>query len=140
MYGSHMARPQTPRPAAPRQARTPQANAYQSNSILTASPGKLLLMLYDGAIRFCGIAEEAIAAKDIGTRNTNLIKVQDIMTELRVTLDHKPDPVFAEKMSALYIFFEKELMLANIENDAKKVNWVKTQLTDLRDTWSKIIK
>jgi flagellar protein FliS len=135
-----MARPQTPRPAAPRQSRAPQANAYQSNSIMTASPGKLLLMLYDGAIKFCNIAEEAIAAKDIGTRNTNLIKVQDILTELRITLDHKPDPIFAEKMSALYIFFEKELMLANIENNAKKVNWVKNQLIGLRDTWAKVIK
>jgi flagellar protein FliS len=135
-----MARPQTPRPAASRPARAPQANAYQSNSIMTASPGKLLLMLYDGAIKFCNIAEEAIAAKDIGARSTNLIKVQDILTELRVTLDHKPDPIFAEKMSALYIFFEKELMLANIENNAGKVRWVKNQLIGLRDTWAKVIK
>ncbi len=119
--------------------RAQPANPYQSNSVLTASPGKLLLLLYDGAIKFCNIAEDAIDNKDIFTRNTNLIKVQDILTELRITLDEKPDPEFATKMKALYIFYEKELMIANIENDKKKVNWVKGQLIDLRDTWAKVV-
>ncbi len=140
MYGSQMARPQQQRSMASRPPQNSYSNAYQQNSINTASPGKLLLMLYDGAIKFCNIAEDAINNKDIGLKNTNLIKVQDILTELRISLDPKHDPEFCTKMSALYVFMEKELMIANIENDKNKVIWVKKQLTDLRDTWAKIIK
>ena len=65
------------------------ANAYQRNAIMTATPAELTLMLYDGAIKFCNIGMMAIEKKEIEKANTNLKKAQAIITELRVTLDHK---------------------------------------------------
>ena len=52
---------------------------YNNNKIMTASPAELTLMLYDGAIRFCNIAESAIDANDIQKAHTNIIKVQKII-------------------------------------------------------------
>ena len=65
------------------------AQLYQKNSIETASPAKLTLMLYDGAIKFSHIAIEAIDEGDIEKAHKNIVKVQNIIVEFRSTLDMK---------------------------------------------------
>lgn len=65
------------------------AMQYQRNAIQTASPAKLTLMLYDGAIKFANMAIEAIDKGDIEKANNNIIKVQNIIVEFRSTLDMK---------------------------------------------------
>ena len=63
------------------------AQMYQQGSVKTASPAKLTLMLYEGAIRFCNIAKEAIEAEEFEKANINIMKAEKIIVELRVTLD-----------------------------------------------------
>lgn len=65
------------------------AQMYQANSVNTASPAKLTLMLYEGAIKFCNIAKEAMDEGNIEKTNINIQKAEKIIVELRVTLDMK---------------------------------------------------
>ncbi len=62
-------------------------NAYQQTAIQSTPPDKLLIMLYDAAIRFLNLAKDAMARQDFAKANTNLLKTQDIITELMVTLN-----------------------------------------------------
>lgn len=65
------------------------AQMYQKNAVQTASPAKLTLMLYDGAVKFTNIAIEAIEAGDIEKAHNNIVKAQNIIVEFRSTLDMK---------------------------------------------------
>lgn len=65
------------------------AQEYNRNKILTASPAELTLMLYEGAIKFCNIALIAIEKGDLQKAHTNIKKAEDIITEFKVTLNHK---------------------------------------------------
>lgn len=114
------------------------ASVYQEKSISTASSPKLLLMLYEGAIKFCRFAEIAIDEKNMEARNKNLIKVQNIISELTVTLNLDAGEI-AEQLSVLYDYMQYETMQANIHNDKEKVTEVKKILEELRDTWGQII-
>ena len=67
------------------------AQEYNRNKILTASPAELTLMLYEGAIKFCNIAIVAIEKKDYEKANINIKKAENIITEFKVTLNHKYD-------------------------------------------------
>ena len=105
-------------------------NAYQRNAILTASPAELTLMLYDGAIKFCNIAIMAIEKKDMEKAHVNLKKAQAIISELRVTLDHKY-PVW-EDFDRVYDYnMSKEI---DIIEDALKY------IREMRDTWKEVMK
>ena len=74
------------------------AMQYQRNAIQTASPAKLTLMLYDGAIKFANMAIEAIDKGDIEKANNNIIKVQNIIVEFRSTLDMKYPVILRSSM------------------------------------------
>lgn len=122
---------------------TPGGNTYKSNAVMTAAPGKLLLMVYDGAIKFCKEAEDCIENTtdilSIDRKNKALIRAQDILTELRVTLKDDVDPDFSKGLKDLYVYMEKELMIANAENNKAKIVAVRTLLSDLRDAWAKVV-
>ena len=90
-------------------------NAYQRNAILTASPAELTLMLYDGAIKFCNIAIMAIEKKDMEKAHVNLKKAQAIISELRVTLDHKY-PVW-EDFDRVYDYIYRRLVEGNMSKE-----------------------
>ena len=100
----------------------PNAYAQYNNSkILTASPAELTLMLYDGAIKFCNIAEEAIDNKDIEKAHNNIIKVQNIIDYLRKTLDMKYE--VAKEFENIYVYLNQRLLEANIKKD-KEIFWL----------------
>src|SRR6056297_1637228 len=98
--------------------------AYETNNVTTASPKKLLIMLYDGAIRFCRLAELAIRENNIEKKNEHLKRAQDILTELAATLNFEAGET-AHQLSALYAFMTRELVDANIHMDAEKVQGVR---------------
>ena len=83
------------------------AEMYQQNSVKTASPAKLTLMLYDGAVKFCNIALDAIDAGNIQKANDNIKKVENIIVELRVSLDMKY-PV-AKEFDTVYDYIYRRL-------------------------------
>jgi len=111
---------------------------YRQTAVQTSSPEKLLLMLYDGAIRFLGQAIKAIEEKDVAGRNTNLLKAQDIVREFMSTLNM--DYEISNNLLGLYDFFLQRLIEANIKNDKEIIQEVQGWLIELRDTWTEASK
>lgn len=112
--------------------------AYANNKITTASPAELTLMLYEGAIKFCNIAITAVEQKDIQKAHNSIMKVQDIIEEFQVTLDHKY--AVAKDFDAVYAYLLRRLIEANIKKDAEILNEVLGHLRTLRDTWKEVMR
>ena len=112
--------------------------AYANNKITTASPADLTLMLYEGAIKFCNIAIVAIEEKDIMKAHTNIMKVQRIIEEFQITLDHKY--ATAKDFDEVYTYLMRRLREANIKKDKEILEEVLTHLRTMRDTWKEVMK
>lgn len=110
-----------------------QQNKYLQNSVQTATPAQLLIMLCDGAIRFCRLGIESIKKKEYQAANTNLGKVQDIISEFIITLDK--DAPIAQTLLPLYDYFNRRLIEANIKKDHVPAEEVLGYLLDLKSTW-----
>ena len=105
---------------------------------MTASPAELTLMLYDGAIRFCNIAETAIEVKDIQKAHNNIVKVQRIIDYLRQTLDMKY-PV-AQDFENIYVYLSRRLVEANVKKDKEILEEVNEHLHSVRDNWKEVMR
>ena len=116
-------------------------NAYKSTNIRTASQGHLVVLLYEGAVRHLSAASamfdsaNTVKARDIEKFNNCLQKAQAIITELQVSLDMDRGGEIAKNLMSLYIFFNNELMSANINRDKKKVDFVLSMMTELSGAW-----
>lgn len=115
-------------------------NQYQNNQVTTASPEQLLIMMYDGAIRFVRQAAEAMAAGERVRKLESISKAIGIVSELANTLDHEVGGEIAENLDALYHFMIRELTQANLKNDADKLRVVEELLSGLRETWVQAIE
>lgn len=111
---------------------------YSNAQAMTAAPGELTLMLYNGAIRFLKQALTAMEQKQIEQTNKYLLKAQDIVSELMATLNM--DYPISKNMMALYDFMNHSLIQANLSKESKPVHDVIGLLEDLRDTWSEVLK
>ena len=116
----------------------PYASTYKQNTTATASPGELTLMLYNGCLKFINQAKKAIDAGDIQAKNTNIIKAQDIIRELMVTL--KTDNELGKEMMRLYDFILNKLVEANLKNDLGALGEAEQFVTEFRDTWKEVVK
>ena len=114
------------------------ANDYQRNAIMTASPAELTLMLYEGAIKFCNIALIGLEKRDMEKVNTNLKKAQAIITELRITLDHKY-PVW-EDFDRVYDYIYRRLVEGNISKDPEIIEDALKYIREMRDTWKEVMR
>ena len=112
--------------------------AYQNSKIMTASPAELILMLYDGAIKFSNIAVAAIENKDIEKAHNNIIKTERIILEFRASLDHKY-PV-SKDFDVVYEYLIRRLHEANVKKDAEIMEEVLKHLRTMRDTWKEVMK
>jgi flagellar secretion chaperone FliS len=116
---------------------TPSPAAYKHQSILTAPPERLVVMLYDGAIRF--FFQAAAAMRD-GIRQTALERLdrgEAIIDHLLATLDMSAGQI-AERLEGIYVFSKRLLLEARRELDAGKVDLVRGYLAELRESWAKI--
>ncbi len=111
---------------------------YQRNAILTATPAELTLMLYEGAIKFCNLAKMAIEKGDVQKAHTNLKRAQDIITEFRITLDHKY-PVW-EDFERVYDYIYRKLVEANMHKDMEALDEALKYIREMRDTWKQVMK
>lgn len=117
----------------------PNAYAQYNNSkVLTASPAELTLMLYDGAIKFCNIADVAMEHKDIQKAHDNIVKVQHIVEYLRQTLDMKYG--VAQDYERIYVYLEQRLLEANMKKDREILAEVNAHLHSVRDTWKEVMR
>ena len=117
----------------------PNAYAQYNNSkVLSASPGELTLMLYDGMIRFCNLAEVAVEKKDISKAHTNIMKMQRIIDYLRQTLDMNY-PV-AEDFERMYIYLSQRMVEANMKKDLDILQEINGHLHAIRDNWKEVMR
>ena len=114
------------------------AQMYQKNAVQTASPAKLTLMLYDGAVKFTNIAIEAIEAGDIEKAHNNIVKAQNIIVEFRSTLDMKY-PV-AKDFDVVYDYIYSRLVEANMKKDKDILVEALKHIKTMRDTWREVMK
>lgn len=114
------------------------AQMYQKNSIQTASPAKLTLMLYDGAVKFCNIALEGIEEGNIEKAHNNIIKVENIIVEFRVTLDMKY-PV-AKDFDTVYDYIYRRLVEANMKQDKEILEEALEHIKTMRETWKEVMR
>jgi flagellar protein FliS len=119
------------------------ARTYRATSILTASPGQLVLMLYDGALKAMALSREAFAATEdsrrIETINTQLLKAQAILTELQNGLNLEAGGEFARTMHRLYDYHNRRLFEANIRKQVEPVIEVERLVRELRDAWAQML-
>ncbi len=106
---------------------------YKQNSIMTASPQELTLMLYNGALKFIGMAKIDIEHKNIPKANESIMRAQDIIQELNITLNM--DYEISTGLRSLYTYILEKLVDANISKDAKYLDEAAEMVTELRDTW-----
>jgi flagellar protein FliS len=111
---------------------------YRQTQVNTASQGELILMLFDGAIRFANQAQELIAEGDLEGANGKLIRAQDIMTELMVSLDMDQGEI-AQNLYQLYDYIHDCLLRANIRKDVGLIEQAVRLLAELRDTWRQVV-
>lgn len=111
---------------------------YQRAQIETASPTRLIVLLYDGAIRFCSLAIEAVQRRDLEAQNTNLVKAQRIIGELLSSLDRKSGGEVADNLSRLYLHMLEQLVNANLYDQIAPIETVQKMLCELRETWQEI--
>lgn len=109
-------------------------NRYAQSTVSTASPAKLLTMLYDRLSKDLLVAEQAVVNKDVPTAHTNLVHAQEIITELAATLNVDAWEG-GEQLLAIYEFCLQELFQANIRKDAQRIHGVREVIEPLRDAW-----
>ena len=114
------------------------AAAYKGTKVNTANPAELTLMLYEGAIKFCNVGILGFEQKDYEKVNNNIIKVQNIITELRATLDFKYPT--AKDFDVVYEYISNLLIQANIKKDPELLNQALDQIREMRDLWKEVMK
>jgi len=107
---------------------------YRKTTVETMSPAKLLLMLYDGALKNLRTAQKAIAAKDLSRAHNELIKAQDIVTELMATLNM--DIPISQQLYALYDYIQRRLIEANLNKDPSIIDEAYQFINELRDAFA----
>ena len=118
--------------------------AFQQSATLTAPPGQIILMLYDGALRFL---ERALSGFDLPDPaqsnmavNNNLQRARDIIRELDCALNHKKGGELAETLHHLYQYFEGRLHTSNVKTQRHGTEEVIQHLNVLRDAWATMLK
>jgi flagellar protein FliS len=122
---------------------TNKLNIYRKTATTTASPGELVLMLYDGALRFMAAAELGFQEEHFARQNeqihNNILRTQAIITELQATLNMEKGGEFSQNLYRLYDFMQDHLTQANREKNIEKIRVVAGFMQDIRDAWSQMM-
>ena len=120
--------------------RTDQLKSYKETRIKTANQGKLIVMLYDGAIKYLNLALDSMDETDkhYDEISNNIIKVQDIVTELMVSLDFERGGEISKNLFSLYVFMNRQLLEANVRKSINPLGEVKALLLELRSAWAEV--
>ena len=112
--------------------------AYQENAVTTQSKGRLIVMLYDGAIKFLKLAIKEIEAGNAEEKGKYISKAIDIIFELNTVLDTEAGGEIAMNLRKLYLFMGRHLTEANAKQDIGKIEEVIKMLEDLNQSWKAI--
>jgi len=122
-------------------------STYRETRIKTASQGQLIIMLYNEAVRQLDKALNVLELKDAGKKDPGrieiiskaVVKTQEIISELMVSLDFEQGGDIAKNLFSLYSWFNRELMEANIDQDARRIKTVHDHIDQLRGAWQEIV-
>jgi flagellar secretion chaperone FliS len=109
--------------------------AYRDNTITTQSKGRLIVMLYEGAIKFMKLAIKELEAGNYQTKGQYLNKARDIIAELNAVLDMEAGGEIAANLRKLYGFMNERLTQANIQRDPAMVQDVIKLMEELNQSW-----
>ena len=113
-------------------------SAYQETSIATESKGRLVVMLYDGAIKFMRLAIKELEAKDYEAKGRYIDRAQDVINELNAVLDMESGGEIAANLRKLYVFMSKRLSEANVQRDPQMIREVISLMEELNKGWKAI--
>ncbi|MEN9811155.1 MAG: hypothetical protein RLZZ488_2722 [Pseudomonadota bacterium] len=113
--------------------------AYQKTQVTTAKPEKILLMLYEGAIKFNKLAILKMKEKNVAEKGKNISKTLAIVSELMNTLDHEKGGQLASDLENLYMFIMDKLIEANMYNKVEELEVVERLLTTLYTAWQDVV-
>jgi len=122
-------------------------STYKETRIKTASQGQLIIMLYNEAVRQLDLALDLVRSNDSGKKDPSkiekiskaIVKTQEIVSELMVSLDFEQGGDIAKNLFSLYTWFNRELMGANIDQDARRLSAVRDHIDTLRNAWHEIV-
>ncbi len=112
---------------------------YKQVQVRTANRDKLLIMLYQGCVKFLRLAKKGIQSEDIEMANNYIIKSQNIIIELMDTLDREQGGEIADNLYNLYDFMNRQLIEANVKKEIEPLETVEELMLDLLDSWQQII-
>ena len=111
---------------------------YRQNSIESAAPSRIVVMLYDGAIRFLTQSLSAMQARDYAEQSRLIGNAQSIIAHLHDTLDVETGRAFAASLTSIYTALLHSLTAANIQNQPRPVEEAIQILRELRETWAEV--
>lgn len=111
------------------------ANQYRQMAVKTATPGQILIMLYEAAIKNIKLAQACIDRKDIAGKGHAIAKAHDIVNELSTTLNFEVGGDVARDLERLYNFMTGQLVKANMENSKEELESVRKLLDTLLAGW-----
>ena len=114
-------------------------NVYKNNSVNYASKEQLLLMLVEGAVKFCKVARQAIVDKDVKKAHDALVRTQDIFSELMISLDTSVGD-WAIQMFNVYAFIKDRLVEANLSKNIEIIDEILPLIEDINETWKEAYK
>ena len=113
-------------------------NQYRRNEISTSSQGRLIIMMYEGAIKFASMAIQSIDKGDSVRQGEYINKTHDIINELSLALDLKKGGEVALRLESLYQYILSQLTLANIKSDREALKTVIKILGPLSEAWEQL--
>jgi flagellar protein FliS len=116
---------------------TDALNSYKQTKVRTAGQARLIIMLYDEAVKQLDLALQELDRpnRKIDYVHNSIVKTQDIVTELMVSLDFERGGEIARNLFSLYMFFNQQLVNANMKKDPELIRQVRTMIGDLRSAW-----
>ena len=112
-------------------------NNYLQNQVMSASPNKLIEMLLQAAIKNIKLAVIALE-EDLSQAHQQFVKAQNILLELRVSLDREQGGAIAEDLDSLYGYMYDQLVSANVQKEAAPAETVVPLLSELLESWQTI--
>jgi len=112
--------------------------AYQQTAIGTQSKGRLIVMLYDGAIKFLKLAVRELEAENYAAKGQHISRAQDILNELNAVLDVDAGGEVASNLRRLYLFMNRRLSEANAKRDPQMIREIITLMEELNQSWRAI--
>jgi flagellar protein FliS len=112
--------------------------AYQETAVTTQGKGRLIVLLYDGAIKFMRLAIKELEAGNYEAKGRYITKAQDIINELNAVLDIDAGGEVAGNLRKLYCFMNNHLSQANTKGDAQMIREVVTMMEELNQSWKTI--